>query len=128
MADRHMKRCSTLLLIREMQIKTTMNITHTNQNGHHQNFTNNKCCIEYREKETLLYGCCCCCCCSVTQLCPALCNPMDSAACQVFLSFTISWSLLKLMSIELMMPFNHLILCLPLLLLLSIFPKIRVFF
>ena len=41
--------------------------------------------------------------------------------------FTISWSLLKLMSIESMMPSNHLILCHPLLLLPSIFPNIRVF-
>ena len=40
---------------------------------------------------------------------------------------TDSWSLLKLMSIELVMPSNHLILCRPLLLLLSIFPSIRVF-
>ena len=51
-----------------------------------------------------------------------------TAACQAFLSFIISWSLLKLMSIEFMMPFNHLILCRPLLLLPSIFPSIRVFF
>ena len=43
------------------------------------------------------------------------------------LSFTISWSLLKLMSIESVMPSNHLILCRPLLLLPSIFPSIRVF-
>ena len=50
-----------------------------------------------------------------------------TAACQPSLSFTISQSLLKLMSIELMMPFSHLILCHPLLLLLSIFPSIRVF-
>ena len=50
-----------------------------------------------------------------------------TAACQAFLSFTISWSLLKLMSIESVMPSNHLILCCPLLLLLSIFPSIRVF-
>ena len=42
-------------------------------------------------------------------------------------SFTNSWSLLKLMSIELVMPSNHLILCCPLLLLPSIFPSIRVF-
>ena len=42
-------------------------------------------------------------------------------------SFTISWSLLKLMSIESMMPSNHLILCHPLLLLPSVFPSIRVF-
>ena len=43
------------------------------------------------------------------------------------LSITISWSLLKLMSIELVMPSNHLILCRPLLLLPSIFASIRVF-
>ena len=46
---------------------------------------------------------------------------------QAFLSFTISWSLLKLMSIELVMPTNHLILCHSLLLLPSIFPNMRVF-
>ena len=49
------------------------------------------------------------------------------AACQASLSFTISWSLLKLMSIESMMPSNHLIFCHPLLHLSSIFPSIRVF-
>ena len=49
------------------------------------------------------------------------------AACQAFLSFTISRSLLKLMSIELIMPSNHLILCRLLLLLPSVFPSIRVF-
>ena len=48
------------------------------------------------------------------------------AARQAFLSITNSWSLLKLMSIELVMPSNHLILCYPLLLP-SIFPRIRVF-
>ena len=46
---------------------------------------------------------------------------------QASLSITNSWSLLKLMSIELVMPSNHLILCRPLLLLPSIFPSIRVF-
>ena len=46
---------------------------------------------------------------------------------QTSLSFTISWSLLKFMSIESVMPSNHLILCHPLLLLPSIFPGIRVF-
>ena len=50
-----------------------------------------------------------------------------TVACQASLSFTISWSLLKLMSIELVMPSNHLILCCPLLLLPSIFPSFRVF-
>ena len=53
--------------------------------------------------------------------------PPWTAAHQASLSFTISWSLLKLMSIELVMPANHLILSHPLLLLLSIFPSIRVF-
>ena len=64
--------------------------------------------------------------CSVAQLCPTLCNPMDCSM-PGFLSFTISQSLLKLMSIELMMPSNHLILYRPLLLLPTIFPSIRVF-
>ena len=50
-----------------------------------------------------------------------------SAACQASLSITNSQSLLKLMSIGLMMPSNHLILCHPFLLLPSIFPSIRVF-
>ena len=50
-----------------------------------------------------------------------------TAACQASLSITTSWSLLKLMSIELVMPSNHLILCHPFLLLPSIFPSIRVF-
>ena len=50
------------------------------------------------------------------------------AALQASLSFIISQSLLKLMFIELAMPSNHLVLCCPLLLLPSIFPRIRVFF
>ena len=50
-----------------------------------------------------------------------------TAACQASLSITNSWSLLKLMSIELVMPSNCLILCHPLLLLPSIFPSIGVF-
>ena len=50
-----------------------------------------------------------------------------TAARQVSLSIANSWSLLKLMSIESVMPSNHLILCRPLLLLLSSFPSIRVF-
>ena len=50
-----------------------------------------------------------------------------TAACQAFLSITNSQDLLKLMSIESVMPFNHLILCQPLLLLRSIFHSIRVF-
>ena len=50
-----------------------------------------------------------------------------TAACQASLSITNSRSPLKLMSVELVMPSNHLILCRPLLLLPSIFPSIRVF-
>ena len=50
-----------------------------------------------------------------------------TAVCQASLSITNSWSLLKLISIESVMPFNHLILCHPLLLPPSIFPSIRVF-
>ena len=50
-----------------------------------------------------------------------------TTACQVSLSITNSWSLLKLMSIELVMPSNPLILCHPLLFLPSIFPSTRVF-
>ena len=60
-------------------------------------------------------------CCSVTQSCLTLCDPMAS------LSITNSCSLLKFMSIESVMPSKHLILCRPLLLLLSIFPSIMVF-
>ena len=50
-----------------------------------------------------------------------------TAARQASLSITNSWSLLKLMSMESVMPSNHLILCCPLLLLPSVFPSIRVF-
>ena len=66
-----------------------------------------------------------CCCCSVTHI--RLFVTPWTAAHLGFLSFTISQSLLKLMSIESMMPSNHLIFCHPLLFLPSIFPRIRVF-
>ena len=66
------------------------------------------------------------CCCSVAQ-CVRLLGTPRTAAHQTSLSFTISWSLLTLMSIVSVMPSNHLILCRPLLLLLSIFPSIRFF-
>ena len=49
-----------------------------------------------------------------------------TAGCQASLSFTVSWSLLKLISIELVMPSNHFFLCCPLLLP-SILPRVRVF-
>ena len=63
---------------------------------------------------------------SVTQSCPTLCDPWPAAR-QASLSITNSQSLLKLMSIESVMPFNHIILCCPLLLPPSIFPSISVF-
>ena len=50
-----------------------------------------------------------------------------TAARQASLSFTITWGLLKLMSVESVMPPNHLVICHPFLLLPSIFPSIRVF-
>ena len=67
-----------------------------------------------------------CCCCSVAKLCLTLWDPMD---CSIpgFPVLTISWNLLKFMSIESVMPSNHLILCLPLLLLPSIFFSIKAF-
>ena len=61
-----------------------------------------------------------------TQLCPTLCDPTDCTTPDLPV-ITSSWSLPKLMSIESLMPSNHLILCHPLLLLPSIFPSIRVF-
>ena len=63
---------------------------------------------------------------SVAQSCPTLCDPTITAR-QASLSVTNSWSLLKLMSIELVMPSSHLFLCRPLLFLPSIPPSIRVF-
>ena len=63
---------------------------------------------------------------SSVQLCLTLCDAMDCSM-PGFPSITISQSLLKLMSIKSVMPFSHLILCHPFLLL-SIFPSIRVFF
>ena len=62
----------------------------------------------------------------VTQSCLTLCDPMECST-QACLSITNSRSSLKLMSIESMMPSNHLILCCPLPLLPSVFPSIRVF-
>ena len=66
---------------------------------------------------------------AVVQLLNHICLFVTSwnAACQASLSSTISRSLLRLMSIELVMPSNHLILCRPLLLLPSTFPSIKVF-
>ena len=74
----------------------------------------------------------------VAQSCPTLCNPMDcsqpgSSIYGIFQTRVLEWVAisfsiqLKLMSVELVMPSNHLMLCLPLLLLPSIFPSIRDF-
>ena len=62
----------------------------------------------------------------VLHSCQSLCDSMESSV-PGFLSITNSWSLLKLISLELMMPSNHLVLCCPLLLPSSISPSIRVF-
>ena len=63
---------------------------------------------------------------AVSQSCLTLCDPMIAAG-QASLSITISWSSLKLTSIESVMPSSHLMLCRPLLLLPPIPPSIRVF-
>ena len=63
---------------------------------------------------------------SVTQSCPALCDPMDYSTPGFPVHHQLR-SLLKLMSIALVMPSNHLILCRSLLLLPSILPSIRTF-
>ena len=73
-------------------------------------------------KIVLLTGCCY----SVAKLCPTFCNPMDCSM-PGFSSFTVSQSLFKLMSLELVMPSNHLILCHSLFLLPSVFLSISVF-
>ena len=65
------------------------------------------------------------CCFSVTKSCPTLCGPVDCS--QASLSFSVFWALLKLMSIQLVMPSRHLILFHPLLLLPSVFLSIKVF-
>ena len=69
----------------------------------------------------------CICCCSSAKLCLTICCTLWTAACPAPLSFSISQSLLKFMSIDSVMLSNHLILCHPLLLLPSVFPSIRVF-
>ena len=63
------------------------------------------------------------CCCSLSKQCPTLCDSMNCS----LPGFTISWSLLNFIFIELVMPFKHLILCHPLFLLPSIIPIIRAF-
>ena len=82
-----------------------------------------KCCYSWHH---FRYCLCCCCCCSVDKSCPTLCDPMNHSI-PGLLSLTVFRSLLKFMSIESVIPSNHLILYLSLLLLPSIFPTIRVF-
>ena len=67
----------------------------------------------------------CCCCCSVSRV--WLFATPWTAACQATVTFTNSRNMLKLVSVELMLASNVLILCCPLLLLPSVFPSIRVF-
>ena len=62
------------------------------------------------------------CCCSVTQSCLTLCNPVDCSMPGLAVSHHLSWSLLRFMSIELVMLSNRLIFCSPFLLLPSVFP------
>ena len=68
-----------------------------------------------------------CYCCSVAKLCPTPCDPWTAAR-QAPWSPTISWSLLKFISIELVMLSNHFIICCSLLLLPSTFPSIGGFY
>ena len=82
-------------------------------------FSNLQKCLEHARNQP-------CCYCSVSELCLTLYDPW-TAALQASLLYTISWRLLKLMSIESIMPSSHLILCRPLLLLPSVFPSIRIF-
>ena len=68
-----------------------------------------------------------CCCCSITKSCLTLCNPMDCST-PGFPILCYLREFVQFMNIESVIPSNHLILCCPLLLCLSIFPSIRVFF
>ena len=102
MATKHRKEGLISCVNRELKIKTTMRYHHT--------------LIQFSSVQFS----------SVAQLCLTLRDPWITAR-QASLSITNSRSLLKLMSIESVMPSNHLILCLPLLLLPSIFFSIRDF-
>ena len=72
-----------------------------------------------------VFKCSYCCCHSVTKSCPTLCDPWTAPR-QASLFFSLSWSLLKLKSIESVMSSNRLILCCPFLLLSSTFPSVNV--
>ena len=88
--------------------------------------------MHFTSESNLISMCCsglgptCFCCHSVAKCVRLFVTPW-TAVCQASLSFTISWSLLKLMSVESVMASKHFVLCGPLLLLPSIFPTTRVF-
>ena len=85
--------------------------------------------LSFLKKSSRINLQCCvnCCCCSVVSHVWLFLTPW-TAACQASLSFTLSPSLLKLMSIEAVMPSSHLMLCRPLLLLPLIFPRIGILY
>ena len=92
----------------------------------HYNLSHTKCFHMLLKLQKFVYLYWCCCCCSLTKSCLTLWDSMDWSM-PGPPSFTISPSLLKLMPIDLVMPFNHLIPRRPFLFLLSIFPSISVF-
>jgi len=148
MEKRHIKRCATLLIVREMQIKTMRYYLTQGRTPITNKPRNNKCWKGSGEKATLLPYWWKCqlmqplgrtvwqflkklktelpSCCSVANHIQLFSSPW-TAAWHTSLSYTISQSLVKFMSIELVMLSNHLILCHNFLLWPSIFSSIRVF-
>ena len=134
-----MKRCTTSLIIREMAIKTTTryHLTQVTLNIRKSTMKAGVD-VEKREPSHTVCGNANCYstmensmevpfCCSVAQLCPTLCNPMDCSRPGYPVLHHLPDFAQIFMSIESVMPSNHLILCHPFLFLPSIFPSIRVF-